>query len=68
MSKDNFRKFLHEKLTKSDNQYQVNSLEGFAKLNEKYEMPAHLALLFRARRPIEPLRALHKPVYDNRPL
>jgi hypothetical protein len=31
-------------------------------------MPPHLALLFRARRPIEPLRALHAPVYDNRPL
>lgn len=31
-------------------------------------MPPHLSYLFRAKRPIEPLRAIHKPVYKNRPL
>ena len=32
------------------------------------DMPLHLSYLFRAKRPIEPLRAIHKPVYKNRPL
>ena len=67
MSKDNFCKSSFRELTQTDNQYNIDSsLEGFARADAKHE--PHLQLLFRARRPIEPLRALHKPVYDNRPL
>jgi len=39
-------------------------MEGFV---AKQDMPPHLSYLFRAKRPIEPLRAIHKPVYKNRP-
>ena len=31
------------------------------------DMPAHLSYLFRAKPPMTTLRALHKPVYKNRP-
>ncbi len=40
-------------------------MEGFV---AKQEMPTYLSLLFRARRPLDPLRQVHRPVYDNRPL
>ena len=41
------------------------SMEGFV---AKQDMPIYLSLLFRARRPLEPLKALHTPKYGNRPL
>lgn len=40
-------------------------MEGFV---AKPEMPVYLSLLFRARRPLDPLPALHKAKYDTRPL
>jgi hypothetical protein len=40
-------------------------MEGFV---AKPEMPVYLSLLFRARRPLDPLPALHKAKYGNRPL
>ena len=40
-------------------------MEGFV---AKQEMPTYLSLLFRARRPLDPLRAPHIPVYANRPI
>ena len=43
-------------------------MEGFVSKQAQEGMPPYISLLFRARRPIEPLRALHKPVYDNKPL
>ena len=43
-------------------------MEGFVSKQAQEGMPPYISLLFRARRPIEPLRALHKPVYENRPL
>lgn len=39
-------------------------MEGFV---AKQEMPTYLSLLFRARRPLDTVRQLHKPVYSNRP-
>ena len=51
-------------------EFQFSSMEGFMTSREKgkQDMPQHLSYLFRARRPIEPLRALHTPVYKNKPL
>jgi hypothetical protein len=46
-------------------QFQFSSFEGFV---AKQDLLPHLSYLFRAKRPIEPLRALHTPVYKNRPL
>ncbi len=46
-------------------QFQFSSFEGFV---AKQDLDPHLSYLFRAKRPIEPLRALHTPVYKNRPL
>ena len=44
-------------------------MEGFVARQDIYkDMPLQLSYLFRAKRPIEPLRAIHKPVYKNRPL
>lgn len=40
-------------------------MEGFV---AKPEMPIYLSLLFRARRPLDPLPALHKSKYNKRPL
>ena len=41
-------------------------MEGFVARQDI--MPTHLSYLFRAKRPIEPCRALHSAVYKNRPL
>ena len=40
-------------------QYQINAMEGFVAKQAQEGMPPYISLLFRARRPIEPLRALH---------